>query len=69
MDLKTEVWVLIAVLEVCKTVYVLKKLYQVSLSRKQALLFSRVQSSKDLLRSGSHELTATTSYVLAGWES
>ena len=40
-----------------------KKLYQVSLSCKQALLFSRVQSSTDLLRSGSHELRET-SYII-----
>ena len=54
MELNTEVCVLIVVLEVCKTVYFLKKLYQVSLSRKQALIFSRVQSSTGLMRSGSH---------------
>ena len=56
MDLNTEVCVLIVVLEVCKTsktVHFLKKLYQVSLSCKQALIFSRVQISTDLLRSGS----------------
>ena len=54
MELNTEVFVLIVVLEVCKTVYFLKKLYQVSVSCKQALIFSRVQSSTDLMRSGSH---------------
>ena len=54
MDLSTEVCVLIVVLEVSKTVHFFKKLYQVSLSCKQGLLFSRLQSSTDLLRSGSH---------------
>ena len=64
MELNTEVCVLIVVLEVCKTVYFLKKLYQVSLSCKQALIFSRVQSSTDLMRLAVMGL-ATISNMLA----